>query len=275
MNRPRVFTSYSKPYDHYVGERGISVLHPEEADRLIRAVFKADGEDFRALTTSWNVKKAQVEGLWSLVVHVGLRLERAGLIASFDERGEKDVQYIIAGMDGSKLWLRVEEAFPPFDFLQSRTVYDWLELEGIADDLDYYIDDPVQVLIDDGILADSGNNNGEYLTRLSWREFRGALTRYNVVVDRATAYRVHSAGRVKSGIGGTISLLCPVFLVSSIPVMIWWSIWIGLAIIVIAIVGLRWAAASLRLRIFRLASSGRDDYRWLLSRSAIWLTRRN
>uniref|UniRef100_UPI0039838B4F hypothetical protein n=1 Tax=Phenylobacterium sp. TaxID=1871053 RepID=UPI0039838B4F len=150
MTESRTFTSYATPYDVYVGERDVSDLHRDEVDRLIKAVFLPDGEDFRELVTRWNVKKAQVEGLWSLVVHVGLRLERTRGIADLIERTEDDVQNIIATLDGSRLWLRVEEAFPPFDHLTSRTDYDWSELNGLSETLDDYFDDPFRLLVADG-----------------------------------------------------------------------------------------------------------------------------
>jgi hypothetical protein len=77
-------------------------------------------------------QKKQVEGLWALCVLVGLRLERAGIIKDFDSRTSADIQKIISFLVGTKLWLRIEEAYPPFDYLEEKTQYDWSEVEVIA-----------------------------------------------------------------------------------------------------------------------------------------------
>lgn len=276
MTGSRTFTSYTTPYDHYVGERDVSELHRDEADRLIRAVFEPAGEDFRELVTRWNVKKAQVEGLWFLVVQIGLRLERTRRMADFEERTADDIQNIIAVLDGSRLWLRVEEAFPPFDNLMTRTDYDWSELEGLDEELDHYLDQTIRSVINDGLLAPSRVEEEEFVDRLSWADFKSPQSaKYNLVVDKAMAYRVAQSGRLKrDGVGPLVSLLSPVILVGSIPVMIWGNLWAGLAMIPLAIFGFRWSAARLRLSVHKLAISNRDDYRWLLSRRAIWLVNR-
>jgi hypothetical protein len=56
--------------------------------------------------------------------------------------------------------------------------------------------------------------------------------------------------------------------------MIWLNLWLGLGMIVVAIMCFRWSASMLRQSVHKLAMSNRDDYRWLLSRRAIWLVNR-
>lgn len=268
MTRIRTFTSYASPYDAFVGSRDISSLHPDEADRLIRETFAKDG-DSRALVMEWNVNKKQAEGLWFLIVSVGSNLQERGLIRNFLDRDDRDIQKIIAAFDGSALWRRIEEAFPPFDYLPTRTAYDWTELEDLPETFDHYLRLPISALIEDGDLAPAENDAVIY-DRLSFEELHAPRNkgRWNLVVDRVLAYRV--ASRVKTGILGWASLICPVIFVASIPVMIWVNLWAGLAMIISGIVIMRWSAADLRRRIFVSAWLNREEYRWLLSRRVIW-----
>lgn len=269
MTESRTFTSYATPYDSFVGQRDIGSLHKDEADRLIREIFSRDA-DFRELVTEWNVKKKQAEGLWFLVVGLGLRLEEFGRIRDFQERGDADIQKIISALDGSAIGRRVEEAFPPFDYLTTRTDYDWSELEDLPDALDHYLSRSIRELVEDGDLATAANDP-TFRDRMSFEELHDPRNkgRWNLVVDRGMAYRV--APRFKTGPLGWASLLCPVVFIASVPVMIWVNLWAGVAMIVAGIVVLKWSGADLRRRIFERALSDRDEYRWLMSRHVIWV----
>lgn len=269
MTESRTFTSYATPYDSFVGQRDIGSLHKDEADRLIREIFSKDA-DFRELVTEWNVKKRQAEGLWFLVVGLGLRLEEFGRIRDFQERGGADIQKIISALDGSAIGRRVEEAFPPFDYLATRTDYEWSELEDLPDALDHYLSQSIRELVEDGDLAPAVNDP-TFRDRMSFEEFHDPRNkgRWGLVVDRGMAYRV--APRFKTGLLGWASLLCPVVFIASVPVMIWVNLWAGVAMIVAGIVILKWSGADLRRRIFERALSDRDEYRWLMSRHVIWV----
>ena len=273
MTETRTFTSYATPYDSFVGQRDISGLHKEDADRLIREIFCKD-TDFRELVMEWNVRKKQAEGLWFLVVGLGLRLEEFGRIRDFQERDDDDIEKIISALDGTAVGRRVEEAFPPFDALSSRTTYDWSELEDLPNALDHYLSQPIRELIEDGDLAPA-ESDSVIRDRMSFEELHDPRNKgkWSLVVDRGMAYRV--APRVKTGLLGWASLICPVIFIASVPVMIWVNIWVGLAMIVAGIVILKWSAADLRKRIFEKALTDRDEYRWLMSRRVIWVRPRD
>lgn len=268
MTEARTFTSYATPYDSFVGQRDIGGLHKEDTDRLIRSIFSTD-TDFRELVVEWNVRKKQAEGLWFLVVGLGLRLEEFGRIRDFEERDEADIQKIISALDGTAVGLRVEEAFPPFDALSSRTTYDWSELEDLPDALGHYLSQP-----EDGDLAPA-KHDPIIRDRMSFEEFHHPRNKgkWSLVVDRAMAYRI--APRVNTGLLGWAPLICPVIFIASVPVMIWVNIWAGLAMIIGGIVILKWSAADLRRRIFEKALTDRNEYRWLMSRRVIWVRPRD
>lgn len=59
------FVSYTDSYDHYVGMVSISDLPVDKQDEFICAILE-DQNDFRELSLSHNVLKAQVEGLWAI-----------------------------------------------------------------------------------------------------------------------------------------------------------------------------------------------------------------
>ena len=128
------FISYASEYDLYVGRKSIGDLSVEEQDELIKAILSADG-DFRKLVVQKEVKKSQAEGLSSLVVFTGVALEAAHQIENFEAADDEDIQKIVAFLSGTKLWLRLEESYPPFDFLEKKTDYDWAELETIRIEL--------------------------------------------------------------------------------------------------------------------------------------------
>lgn len=269
MTEIRTFTSYATPYDSFVGQRDIGSLHRDEADRLIREIFSKDA-DFRELVTEWNVKKRQAEGLWFLVVALGVRLEEFGRIRNFEERTDADVEKIVSALDGSAIGRRVEEAFPPFDNLSNRTDYSWSELEDLPEAHDHYLRLSIRELVEDGDLAPAANDP-TVRDRMSFEEFHDPRNkgRWGLVVDRGMAYRF--APRFKTGALGWASLLIPTLFIASVPVMIWVNLWAGIAVIVAAIVILKWSGADLRRRILKRASSDRDEYRWLMSRHVIWV----
>ena len=128
------FISYASEYDLYVGRRSIGELTAPEQDELITSILASDG-DFRKLAVRKEIKKSQAEGVWALIVFTGLALEEARRIKNFETRDDQDVQEIVAFFSGTKLWLRLEEAYPPFDFLEKKTDYDWSELEKIRIEL--------------------------------------------------------------------------------------------------------------------------------------------
>jgi len=128
------FVSYASTYDLFVGRRSIGELSVQEQDQLIKSIMSAD-DDFPELVIRKEIKKSQAEGLWALIVFTGLALEDACQIKNFEARNDEDIKKIVAFFSGTKLWLRLEESYPPFNFLENKTDYDWSELESIRIEL--------------------------------------------------------------------------------------------------------------------------------------------
>lgn len=141
----RSFAKHATVYDQYKGTRSIAELPRAEQDRLILAVFDV-AADFRKLVVQQQVLKAQAEGLWGLVVFVGLELERRAVIRNFDQRTDAENRQIAQFFAGTLLGARLEAAF------QSRRTdfdYDWSELEGRSlSDLDVVLDQSLDVVRD-------------------------------------------------------------------------------------------------------------------------------
>jgi hypothetical protein len=123
--------SHATLYDDYEGTRSIAELSYEEQNELVRSVFDKAG-DCRALAVASDVKKAQVEGLWTLVVLLGCSLETAGRIGNFEKRDLNDNLRIVRSLAGTILHQRLASAFGVGDQAAKPVAYDWLELETPA-----------------------------------------------------------------------------------------------------------------------------------------------
>lgn len=123
------FVSHASMYDVYEGRRSIGDLTYAQQGELIRAVFDKDA-DFRKLVVRQDVLKAQAEGLWTLVVLLGMGLQSLGAIRDFDQRTHDDVKRIVALLAGTQLGLRVASAYNAEGGTQ--VSYDWSELQDAA-----------------------------------------------------------------------------------------------------------------------------------------------
>src|SRR3546814_20810251 len=63
-----------------------------------------------------------------MVVLAGKNLEQKGSIENFEHRTDDDRDQILNYFAPSKLWIRLEEAFPPFDESFRKSDYEWGEL---------------------------------------------------------------------------------------------------------------------------------------------------
>src|SRR3546814_18147712 len=75
-----------------------------------------------------DIDHAYPNALWTLVVLAGMHLEQKGIIENFEHRTDDDRDQILNYFAPSKLWIRLEEAFPPFDESFRKSDYEWGEL---------------------------------------------------------------------------------------------------------------------------------------------------
>lgn len=271
-----IFISYASEYDLYRGEKGIDALASEEQDELIRFILEPD-KDFRELVVRKKVKKSQAEGLWSLVVFVGLALEGANRISNFDGRTEKDIQEVIAFFSGTQLWLRLEEAYPLFDFVSKRTDYSWSELEKITmEALTEATGEPLYKIkskICEFLSSASSQLQSEVIDRMPYHTFKQTYDEGKLIlfVDKGLSTVVGRSGLIKSSIPTVFALVFFGALLAFIPIGIFVGIWYGVATLALAVVSKKLTTRFLVQKTRRLALSDKEKYRWLLSRRIIWL----
>lgn len=266
----RTFTSYASEYDTHVGKRPMGDLPREQQDEIIRMIFELDG-DYQSYLMQHDVEHHAPDGLWTLVVAGGLYLERRRVIKDFMERTPADRDWIINFFAPTNLWLRLEEAFPPFDSYHRKTDYDWSEIEtfstkdAIADlDGDDVKSDLMEFLLCPGQPSDG------MLFRLPYQTYQGEWEagRLNSVVDRGMsvqAYRLSNSAWTW--------ILPPIFLLgllAFIPVMIFWSVWIGFGILVTAIIARKMLTKKAVDWVRQDALASRERYRWYSSHNIIW-----
>ena len=270
------FVSYASQYDLYEGEKGIDALSSEEQDELIRFIMEPD-KDFRELVVRKGVKKPQAEGLWSLVVFVGLALEDAKRITKFDERTDKDIQEIIAFFSGTTLWLRLEEAYSPFDCAPKRTGYSWSELEKIRiDALTAATGEPLYKIkskICEYLSSAPSQLQSEVIDRMPYHAFKLAYDEGKLIlfVDKGLSVAVGRSDLIKNPLPTIFSIVFSGALLAFIPVGIFVGLWYGVAMLAIAVVSKKLATRYLVQETRRLALSEKEIYRWLLARKIIWL----
>jgi hypothetical protein len=124
-SKERAFVSHASQWDMYSGKNSISTLADEEQNALIRLTLSTDG-DPQAYAMQRNLKKAEVDGLWALLVWVGLVLEKVGAIANFDARTRRDALLLIDFFQGTALGERLRKAFDSDRSSVAR--YEWSEL---------------------------------------------------------------------------------------------------------------------------------------------------
>ncbi len=271
------FVSYASKYDLFDGWVSVGELSDKEQDEFIRTVFSTDG-DYQSLVMRRGIKKAQAEGLWALIVFVGVELESSKVIADFDSRTDDDIQEIISFFSGSRLWLRLEEAFPPFDFLEEKTEYDWSELESIR--IEYLTEvsgGPLHEIKSKVMefLSSSGLSlQSDFIDRMPYHAFKSLYKEGKVAlfVDKGLAPLAKLSGYVDDPMTSVLPWVFLLGLVSVIPVWLVFSFWLALVVLLLSFVAKVVLNSLLVTKVRRAAVADKNSYRWLLSRKIIWLT---
>ena len=99
----RTFTSYASEYDLHIGKVSMNALPREQQDDLIRLIFEPDGE-YQSYVMQHDLEHCAPDGLWTIVVAVGMHLERRRVIKDFDERTPADRDWIINFLAPTNLW---------------------------------------------------------------------------------------------------------------------------------------------------------------------------
>lgn len=270
------FISYASDYDMFVGRRSIAEINAQEQDELIRLVFAQDG-DFREMVVRLDIKKSQAEGLWAIVVFVGLALEGARVIKNFERRDNKDTQEIIAFLSGTKLWLRLEEAFPPFDFREKKTDYNWRELEKIRiERLTEATGEPlykVKSKLCEYLSPSPSELQSQFIERMPYHAFKQGYEegKLRLFVDRGLSPVAGRAGYVTHPLLSVLPLIFFGGLLAFVPVWFFFGFWYAFAVVAVVMISKSALTKILLDGTRRAAIKDRHAYRWLLSRRIIWL----
>jgi hypothetical protein len=270
-----LLVSYTTPYDHYVGQISVGDLTMEEQDLLIRSVFDTDS-DFRADVVRLQARKSQLEGLWTVVVLIGTALEEQKRIKSFDNRTEGDIDEIVSALAGTNLWLRVEEVFPPFNSRRTRTAFNWSELEPIQmEDVAELAGEPLTT-VKTGLLKHLSRRpikqQSEIDDRMPYHAFKPLyeLGKVSLFVDKGLAPSAGAAGVVSTNAPYFVFFSVGLFIASPI---LWFAHGLpyGLACLASAVFVFRYSKKITVEAVRSAAIHDRDKYRWLMSRSVVWL----
>jgi hypothetical protein len=263
----RSFTSYVSAYDSHVGTLSIGDLPRDQQDDLIRRVFDGDFDEY---VMEHDIDHAYPNALWTLIVLAGTYLERTGVIENFEHRTDHDRDQILNYFAPSKLWLRLEEAFPPFDQINRKSDYEWGELllfakrDAIAElqEFDWRTK-----------LRNYTERDAMMITRMPYQTFfneydRGRLSLF---VDRGLATQAYRLS------GSPLATILPLVffggLLAFIPVAIFWSVWAGVGLFALAIIAKKMLTAKAVAWVRKEAIGNRKRYRWLTARGAIWARR--
>jgi len=124
------FISYASKWDMHKGAVSICDLSTAQQNKIIKMTLDPEA-DIRQFTIDHNIIKKQIDGLWSLIVYVGMELERQKVISSFESRDTDDIDTIVQFFSETKLGERLRDALN-FDNQSSEPLfYDWTELESI------------------------------------------------------------------------------------------------------------------------------------------------
>ena len=260
----RSFTSYVSAYDSHVGTLSIGELPRDQQDELIRLVFDADFEEF---VMAHDIDHAYPNALWTLIVLAGTHLERTGIIKDFEQRTDDDRDAILNYFAPSKLWLRIEEAFPPFDQIIRKSDYERGELllfakrDAIAElqEFDWRTK-----------LRNYTERDTTMITRMPYQTFSSEYDRgrLSLFVDRGMATQAYRLS------GSTWAMILPLTffagLLASIPVAIFWSVWVGIGLFALAIIARKMLTVKAIAWVRKEAIGDRRRYRWFSARGVIW-----
>lgn len=260
----RSFTSYVSAYDSHVGTLSIGDLTRGQQDDLIRRVFDGDFEEY---VMEHDIDHAYPNALWTLIVLAGMHLERTGIIKNFEHRTDADRDWILNYFAPSKLWIRLEEAFPPFDESFRQSDYEWGELllfakrDAIAE---------LQEFNWRTKLSKYTERDPTMMTRMPYQTFSDeyARGRLSLFVDRGLATQAYRLS------GSAWTYILPFTFIAGllafIPVAIFWSVWAGILIFALAIIAKKMLTAKAVAWVRKEAISGRNRYRWFAARGVIW-----
>ncbi len=268
-----ILVSYANEYDLYEGEGDIGSLPAELQDDLIKLTLGTDGNS-RGFVMKHNIKKSQAEGLWSLVVMLGFALENKGAINNFESRTYEDIQLIIEQLAEFALWQRLEEAYPPFDFLEKKTEYDWSELEKITLFFEEHAGESLYE-IQMALFSVLANRDVDYRydTRMSFECCKAWLKeeKINLHQDRMLANLAGASGKVKTN--SPIIFFGATALLIAMPIVWFFTGFLAaLGTLACAIFAFKAARASLRDAVYSAALTSNEKYRWFMSRKILWIT---
>jgi hypothetical protein len=266
----RTFTSYVSEYDSHLGTVPMANLPREQQDELIRLIFSPKG-DYRSYVMRHDIEHSQPEGLWTLVVAVGSLLEHKGVIKDFHQRSEADRDWIISYFAPTNLWLRLEEAFPPFENYPRKTEYDWREVETFSakDAIAELDSDDLEADLEEHLSIPKSPKDGALL-RLPYQTFHnewqaGRLIAY---VDRSMAVQVYGAT------GSAWTYVLPFAFVAGLlaflPIAVFWNVWVGVGTFVAAIVARKLLNKKAIDWVRNDALAKRDRFRWYSARGIVW-----
>lgn len=249
-------------------------LTRDEQDELIRLMFDPEG-DFHAFVMDHDLDHTQPNALWTIIVSLGTLLERKSVIKEFPPATDADRDWIINMLAGSRLCLRLEEAFEPFDRAVPLTDYDWQEIEP------YGARDAIVDMSDDGVasrlkgeLESAPRDPDGIERRLPYQDFVKRWNEGQLVffVDRGLAVQAY---RLSNSVW-TLLLPAAFFLglVAFIPVMIFVGFWWGLGVLALAIISRKLLTKVAEAWVRKTALDDRSRYRWFTARGVIWARRR-
>jgi hypothetical protein len=270
------FITYATEYDLYTGRCSIGDLSTDDQDALIREIFSAE-TDFRETVVAKQIKKAQAEGLWSLVVLAGLALESSRRIKNFDQRTDADIQEIVGFFSGTQLWLRLEEAFPPFDIRQEKTKYDWTELEkpGVQKLMAHAAGERPHIVkqkMCDHLAGMPSQIGATFIDRMPYHSFKHYYDERKLIlfVDRGLAPVAARARIVAVPWSTTLAMIFFLGLIAALPLWFFVGFWYAVAAFVAAVVAKRTTMRLLIKATRDVAIADTVAYKWLLAHRIIW-----
>jgi hypothetical protein len=263
------FTSYASDYEMHRGSIEMADLAVEQQNELIRLMFD------QAAVVEQNVKHGQPDGLWTVIVAMGMWLERKSLVKDFTQRTEADRDRIIDTLTGSNLWLRLEEAFPPFDKYHEHKRYNWSEIETFsAKDAIAELDgDDAKVRLTEFLERPVQPADGT-LFRMPYQTYKHEFDTGRLIsfVDRGMAVQAYRLS--DSNWAMVLPFTFLIGLVAFIPIMIFYRFWVGLAVLAIAIIAKRMLTKKAEQWVRQDALNSRERYRWYSARNIVWARRR-
>lgn len=265
----RTFTSYVSEYDAHRGTRRMNDLSREDQNNLITLMFQPEG-DTHAYVMEHDIDHKQPDGLWTIIVALGTLLERKSVIKEFPSAATEDHDLIINMLAGTRLCLRLEEAFEPFDRAIPLTDYEWAEIEifGARDAIVGLTDNDAAIQIK-RLLAPVARDPDGIERRMPYQDFvkqwnQGHLALY---VDRGLAVQAY---RLADSAWTYLPLAFFAGLMAFIPVMIFVGFWWGVAVLVLTIFARKLLTKKADTWVRTTALKDRARYRWFTSRGIVW-----